>query len=137
MRIHQKEGICPQGFILIPKVWKDRSLVEELASFNLYARDVQLFFVCRMFFEELEAVADVEDTIYEHEFSDPMILQLPRVRTQIIHSSNLISLFGRLNILICRMGVAILGTPFGMPGVCMAAPGRRLRHERPVFSCRV
>lgn len=74
------------------------SWTKKADCFSLYTRNVQLFFVCRMFFEELKVAAasskpSSEPGVkaltashaivqFEHEFSDPIPLELPKVRTQ-------------------------------------------------------
>ena len=92
MRISQAEGECPRGFFLVPADKKTWSLAKRADCLSLYESDVQLFFVCRMFFEELKAAAAMskakrDDLIKrrssEPEFSEPIMLKLPRVRERL------------------------------------------------------
>ena len=92
VRIHQAEGRCPRGFFLVPTNKETWSWTKRADCFSLYTRNVQLFFVCRMFFEELKTAAAMSDAErnaliarrseiqYQQEFSEPIPLELPKVR---------------------------------------------------------
>ena len=92
VRIHQANNKCPRGFFLVPADKTKWSWTKQADCFSLYTKNVQLFFVCRMFFEELKAAATTSkadasaliahhsEVQFDHEFSEPIPLELPRVR---------------------------------------------------------
>lgn len=91
VRIDEANLKCPRGFFLVPADKSTWSWTKKADCFSLYTRNVQLFFVCRMFFKELKvAAASLEAgrealttrhaiVQFEHEFSDPIPLELPKV----------------------------------------------------------
>lgn len=92
VRTDQAHTKCPRAFFLVPTDKSGWSWTERADCFSLYTRNVQLFFMCRMFFEELKAatanskakrsVLTVRPSTVqlEHEVSEPIPLELPRVR---------------------------------------------------------
>ena len=81
---------CPRGFFLVPANKEDWSLAKKVDSFfEAFTRSVDLFFVCRMFFEDLKDCRTEEEANdllarrsspnFEHEFAEPLTLELPKV----------------------------------------------------------
>lgn len=89
VRIDHNKGRCPRGFFLVPTDKTAWSWVKQVDCFSLYTKNVDLFFVCRLFFEELKKKTQAErnsltplSSQYDHELADPIQLQLPRVRVR-------------------------------------------------------
>lgn len=90
MRTCDANRRCPKGFFLVPADKTLWSLANKVDSFfEIYTRSVDLFFVCRMFFEDLKDCRTEEDAndligrrsspTFDHEFAEPLTIGLPKV----------------------------------------------------------
>ena len=87
MRMEEESSKCPQCFFFLPADTSDWSTLQKADCFSIFTKNMQLFFVCRMFFEELRVAADRAEAARgtvtgtnSSEISDPIALQMPRVR---------------------------------------------------------
>lgn len=88
MRMEEESSKCPQCFFFLPADTRDWSTLKKVDCFSIFTENMHLFFVCRVFFEELRVAADRAEAAKNDltgtsssEVSDPINLQMPRVRS--------------------------------------------------------
>ena len=80
MRKRQGRDACSRVFFIVPADKTKLSRIERAMSFNLFTKNMQLFFVCRMFFEDLrKSLSSTRSTDITCEYSVPLDNKQPRV----------------------------------------------------------
>lgn len=98
----KKKGECPRVFFLAPADTSSWSRLEKIKQAGVPTKNVHLFFLCRMFFEELKrhrhhprSGATSQGTLRgnEHECSECIGIKQPRVYHEILRNRHCLSGF--------------------------------------------
>ncbi|CAN0440960.1 unnamed protein product [Ascophyllum nodosum] len=82
VRKWQGRDVCPRVFFVVPADKTKLSRIERATKFNLFTKNMQLYFVCRMFFEDLRKaippLSSTRPTDITWEYSVPIDIKQPR-----------------------------------------------------------